>query len=155
MSVSIATRAASEALARPCLARAPGVGTGLAGVRHRASGRAVLDFFSGRDVGDALYVLTHLASGVAGTRALLFEVGVYNPLVAGLGAAVVAWVDMAGGATVSRRLLEQPVWLALAGVLCTGRRRSWFSGLTHARRSSTFSSDDAAPRPGEDRSPKQ
>ncbi len=65
-------------------------------------------FFRARTVGDAMYVLTHLVSGVSGTHSLLFEVGLYNPLIVALGAAGVAWVDGRGHRI--EDVLQQPVW---------------------------------------------
>jgi alginate O-acetyltransferase complex protein AlgI len=67
-------------------------------------------FFRAESLSDALYVVTHLWTGISGTRALLFETGTYNLLVVALGAAVVIWIDMIGRTPRIAAILEQPVW---------------------------------------------
>jgi alginate O-acetyltransferase complex protein AlgI len=90
-------------------------------------------FFRAPSLSDALYILTHLGSGLYGTRSLLFLNGVYNLLVLGLGAAVVGWVDTVGRGRIED-LLERPVWcrwpayyaLAAAILLFATERRGTF-----------------------------
>ena len=90
-------------------------------------------FFRARSLSDALYVLTHLGTGLYGTRSLLFLNGVYNLLVLALGAAVVAWVDTVVRGRIED-LLERPVWfrwpayyaLAAAILLFATERRGTF-----------------------------
>ena len=69
-------------------------------------------FFRAASLGDAVYVVTHLLTGVAGTRALLFDVRPYTLLVIAMGTAIVAWVDMRGkSGDRIECLLQQPVWV--------------------------------------------
>ena len=55
--------------------------------------------------------MTHLLTGISGTRAWLCQVGIYNPLVVALGTAVVCWVDFVGGGHRIQQLLNQPTWV--------------------------------------------
>ena len=68
-------------------------------------------FFRAESLGDALYVVTHLVTGMAGTRALLFNVGPYTLIVIAIGSVVVGWIDMLGGGHRVQRILLQPVWV--------------------------------------------
>jgi D-alanyl-lipoteichoic acid acyltransferase DltB (MBOAT superfamily) len=68
-------------------------------------------FFRAERLTDAWYVLTHMATGIAGTRALLFQVGVYNLLVVAVGAGIVGWIDMMGRGHRVESILKQPVWV--------------------------------------------
>jgi alginate O-acetyltransferase complex protein AlgI len=67
-------------------------------------------FFRARSLSDALYVLSHLGSGIRGSRTLLLHSGLYNLLILGVGAAVVGWLDMVGRHRVET-LLDRPIWL--------------------------------------------
>jgi alginate O-acetyltransferase complex protein AlgI len=67
--------------------------------------------FRAESLGDAAYVVTHLAGGISGTRAVLLQAGAFNLLVLVLGTAVVAWVDMIGRGRRIENVLVQPLWL--------------------------------------------
>jgi D-alanyl-lipoteichoic acid acyltransferase DltB (MBOAT superfamily) len=67
-------------------------------------------FFRAERLSDAWYVLAHSVSGISGTRALLFQIGVYNVLVVAVGACVVGGIDVIGRGHGVERLLEQSVW---------------------------------------------
>ena len=57
------------------------------------------------------YTSDALLTGIAGTRALLFDVGLYTLLVIAMGTAIVAWVDMRGkSGDRIECLLQQPIW---------------------------------------------
>ena len=90
-------------------------------------------FFRARSLSDALYVLTHLGTGLYGTRSLLFINGVYNLLILALGAAVVVSVEAIVRGRIED-LLERPAWfrwpayyaLAMAILLLGTERRGTF-----------------------------
>ena len=130
----------SEAVARPNLAWASGWGR--AWKVFATVHLCVLSwiFFRAESLGDALYVVTHVATGMAGTRALLFEVGLYNALVIAIGAAVVGWIDMLGAAIASRAFCCNPCGSAGRSIT-SWLRQSWYSVPMPARHSSTSSSN--------------
>jgi D-alanyl-lipoteichoic acid acyltransferase DltB (MBOAT superfamily) len=67
-------------------------------------------FFRAKSLNDAAYVLTHLVTGISGTRAFLFQVGFYDLIVVVSGAAVVGGIDMLGRGHRIETLLQQPAW---------------------------------------------
>jgi D-alanyl-lipoteichoic acid acyltransferase DltB (MBOAT superfamily) len=68
-------------------------------------------FFRAESLDDAVYVLTHLATGISGTRAFLHETDRSALVFVIAGAAAVGWVDMGGRGHRVETLLARPVWV--------------------------------------------